>query len=229
MSKIKEEMKTARHKMVREITRCMASVAPKLPLGAISPRILDVLGELPRHLFVQPEHLSEAYLNRPVAIGYGQTISQPFIVALMTDLLDLEPGDTVLEIGTGSGYQTAVLSRLVEQVYTIEICEPLAQRAAATFERLGLPNIHARVGDGHSGWPEAAPFDAILVAAAPAEVPEPLIAQLKPGGRLVMPVGDVAQQLIVVEKQSDHTSVLREIIPVCFVPLTRQDTPPYQD
>jgi protein-L-isoaspartate(D-aspartate) O-methyltransferase len=222
MSAIDDEMTAARALMVREVERSAANVSGSLGRAAISARVLAALRDVPRHLFVPPEHLPEAYLNRPVAIGYGQTISQPFIVALMTDILDLRPDDRVLEVGTGSGYQTAVLARLVDTVFTIELCAPLAERAKRTFDELGLANVHPRTGDGYLGWPEEAPFNAILVAAAPPEVPDALIRQLAPGGRLVLPVGSGAQQLILVEKRSDQSTVLREIIPVCFVPLTRQ-------
>jgi protein-L-isoaspartate(D-aspartate) O-methyltransferase len=216
-------MARAREGMLREIEHSMATYTDSLGAGALSPRVREVMGDVPRHLFVGPEHLTEAYLNRPVAIGYGQTISQPFIVALMTELLDLDPDDKVLEIGTGSGYQTAVLARLARAVFTIELSAPLAARARLILNQLGYTNIEARIGDGHHGWPEAAPFDAILVAAAPPRVPDALVKQLKPGGRLVVPVGGGSQQLIVVEMQSDQSTILREIIPVCFVPLTRQD------
>jgi protein-L-isoaspartate(D-aspartate) O-methyltransferase len=225
MSAIDEEMTASREAMVREVEDSAADLSKELPRGALWPRVLTALREVPRHLFVPPEHLADAHLNRPVPIGYGQTISQPLIVALMTDVLDLKPGDRVLEVGTGSGYQTAVLARLAGTVFTIELCVPLAERAADIFARLGIGNIHARTGDGHLGWPEEAPFDAILVAAAPSEIPEALIRQLAPGGRLVLPVGGTAQQLILVEKRSDQSTVLREIIPVCFVPLTRRADP----
>lgn len=220
MSAIEEEMALARQAMVYEIAR---SARRTLDGREISPRVLEALGAVPRHLFVPPENLAAAYRNRPLPIGHGQTISQPFIVALMSDVLDLKPDDRVLEIGTGSGYQTAVLARLAGAVYTIEISKPLAEGAARIFAELGLTNVEARVGDGHRGWPEAAPFDAILVAAAPPEIPDALVAQLKPGGRLVIPVGREAQQLVLMEKQSDGSTTLREVIPVCFVPLTRQE------
>ena len=226
MSATDEDMTAHRETMVREVATTAAEFARKHGRGAISPRVLAALREVPRHLFVPSEHLSEAYLNRPLPIGFGQTISQPFIVALMTEILDLKPDDRVLEIGTGSGYQAAVLSRLVDTVFTIEISAPLAARARAAFDELGIGNIQSRVGDGHLGWPEAAPFDAILVAAAPRDIPPALVAQLAPGGRLAIPVGEDAQQLILVEKRSDQSTVLREIIPVCFVPLTRQSSPP---
>jgi protein-L-isoaspartate(D-aspartate) O-methyltransferase len=210
-----EELKGAREDMVRLIEATARNLAPQIGRDAFSRRVIDAMRETPRHLFVPREHLHAAYLNRPVPIGHGQTISQPLIVALMSDLI--EPR---------SGYQTAILSRLVAKVFTIEICRPLAERAARTFRELGLANIEARSGDGYLGWPEEAPFDAILVAAAPAEIPPELVRQLKPGGRLVLPVGGPQQQLIVVEKQSDQSTVLRDIIPVCFVPLTRQGSPP---
>lgn len=215
-----------REGMAREIERSVAGLSRTLGRSVLSPGVLGALRDVPRHRFVPPEQLTNSYLNRPVPIGYGQTISQPFVVALMTDILDLKPTDRVLEIGTGSGYQTAVLARLVDTVFTIEVCAPLAERAARTLAELGIRNVEARVGDGHLGWAEEAPFDAILVAAAPSEVPDPLVAQLAVGGRLVLPVGRDAQQLILVEKQRDQSTVLRDIIPVCFVPLTRQGTPP---
>lgn len=226
MSATDDEMTARREAMVCEVATTAVEFARKHGRGAISPRVLAALREVPRHLFVPPEHRSEAYFNRPVPIGYGQTISQPFIVALMTEILDLKPGDRVLEVGTGSGYQAAVLSRLVDTVFTIEISAPLAARARGVFAELALDRIQSRVGDGYLGWPEAAPFDAILVAAAPPDVPPALIAQLAPGGRLAIPVGEGSQQLILVEKRSDQSTVLREIIPVCFVPLTRQSSPP---
>lgn len=229
MTAIDEETRSQREAMVLDIERRMADMLRSIGVrwigpAVLSPRVLAALREVPRHLFVPPEHFSDAYRNRPVAIGYEQTISQPLIVALMTDLLNLEAQDRVLEIGTGSGYQTAILSRLAKSVFTIEVCTPLAERSGLLFEQLGLSNIATRVGDGYLGWPDEAPFDAIIVTAAPPEIPEPLIRQLKPGGRLVVPVGGASQQLIVVEKKSDQSTVLREVIPVCFVPLTRQDT-----
>jgi protein-L-isoaspartate(D-aspartate) O-methyltransferase len=226
MSAIDEQARVEREAMVAGIERAAATLASSLGRGTFAPRVLDALRQVPRHLFVPPAQLPFACRDRPLPIGYGQTISQPFIVALMTDILDLKDSDRVLEIGTGCGYQTAVLARLVREVFTIELCEPLAERAAQAFKTLGIGNVRARVGDGHAGWPEAAPFDAILVAAAPAEIPGALVQQLATGGRLAIPVGAKSQQLILVQKQSDQSTVLRDIIPVCFVPLTRQSDPP---
>ena len=223
MAALDEEMAARREAMVREIERTAASLEPRLGLPAISPRVLEAMRGVERHLFVPPEHLANAYRNSPLPIGFAQTISQPFIVALMTELADVGPGDRVLDVGTGSGYQAAILAKLTSHVFTIELCAPLAARAAETFKRLGLHNITTLVGDGYLGWPEEAPFDAILAAAAPPEIPEPLIRQLKPGGRLVIPVGDAAQQLILVEKTGDQSTVRSEIIPVSFVPLMKED------
>jgi protein-L-isoaspartate(D-aspartate) O-methyltransferase len=162
-----------------------------------------------------------AYANRPLPIGRGQTISQPYIVALMTELMQVKPGDRVLEIGTGSGYQAAVLSALVREVYSIEIVPELGRSAAETLARLGYRNVVTRIGDGYQGWPEHAPYDAIIVTAAPNHVPPALVAQLTPGGRLVIPVGELIQNLMVVAKAADGTTTSTRIIPVRFVPLTR--------
>jgi len=191
----------------------------------ISERTLAVLGQVPRHEFVPDEQKRYAYENRPLPIGARQTISQPYIVALMTDLAEVTKNDTVLEVGTGSGYQAAVLSELAGRVYTIEIVEMLGRRAANTLERLGYNNVTARVGDGYAGWPDQAPFDAILVTAAPEEVPEPLIEQLAVGGRMVIPVGaEYAVQILkVLTKQEDGLVIVSNVIPVRFVPLTRDE------
>ncbi|RMH17646.1 MAG: protein-L-isoaspartate(D-aspartate) O-methyltransferase [Acidobacteria bacterium] len=188
----------------------------------LDPRVMEAIARVPRHEFVPGAYRSRAYDNRPLAIGHGQTISQPYVVALMTDLLELEPGDVVLEVGTGSGYQAAVLAELARRVYTIEIVEPLAERARQTLARLGYDNVEVRIGDGYRGWPEHAPFDAIIVTAAPDHVPQPLIEQLAPGGRMVLPVGKPydTQDLLLVEKSSDGEVTTRTIIPVAFVPLT---------
>jgi len=178
---------------------------------------------VPRHEFVPNGAVRYAYENRPLPIGAGQTISQPYIVALMTDLADLTKDEVVLEIGTGSGYQAAVLAAVADRVYTIEIVEELGQRAASTLKRLGYDNVMTRIGDGYAGWPELAPFDAILVTAAPEEVPQPLIDQLAVGGRMVIPVGAEyeVQDLQVLTKEESGELIVSSVIPVRFVPLTR--------
>ena len=184
------------------------------------PRVLAAMRKVPRHLFV-PEELREfAYENRPLPIGEDQTISQPFVVALMTHLLKLEKGSRVLEIGTGSGYQAAILAELTSEVYTIEILEPLARRAAATLAELGYDKVHVRVGDGYRGWTEAAPFDGILVTCAPEEVPAPLQEQLAEGGRMVIPVGAPGDQELVLIVKEKGRLVRQAVIPVRFVPMT---------
>lgn len=216
-----EQIARAHENMMQEIASSFASHFEATGIAALSPAVENAMRAVPRHKFVDGDDWRDAYLNRPLPIGYGQTISQPYIVALMSELTALSPDAIVLEIGTGSGYQTAILAHLARKVFTIEIVQPLAERAAGRFADLGIHNVECRLGDGYLGWPEAAPFDAILVAAAPADVPEALVRQLKPGGRLVMPVGRSAQQLIVVQMQSDQSTTLREIVPVCFVPLTR--------
>lgn len=188
-----------------------------------SERVMAAMAKVPRHQFIPPAYRAQAYANRPLPIGQGQTISQPYIVALMTELLDTKPGDTVLEIGTGSGYQAAVLAELVGRVYSIEIVEPLGKRAEALLRQLGYTNVAVRIGDGYAGWPERAPFDAIIVTAAAPHVPPALAAQLKPGARMVIPIGaehDV-QFLQVVVKQSDGSIRTQMNLPVRFVPLTR--------
>ena len=189
----------------------------------LSEETLAVLGKVPRHEFVPDEQKRNAYQNRPLPIGARQTISQPYIVALMTDLANVAGDDVVLEIGTGSGYQAAVLGELAEHVYTIEIIEMLGERAAVDLERLGYENVTVRVGDGYAGWPEHAPFDAILVTAAPEEVPQPLIEQLAVGGRMVIPVGGQyeIQVLRVLTKTEEGAVQVSDVIPVRFVPLTR--------
>ena len=192
--------------------------------GVTDARVLAALRAIPRHLFVPPGSEDEAYEDRPVPIGYGQTISQPYIVALMTELARPAPGDRVLEIGTGSGYQAAVLSRLAGTVYTIEIIEPLAEHARQLLAKLECRNVTVRTGDGYGGWPEKAPFDAIVVTAAPDHVPPALLEQIRPGGRLVIPVGGVndVQQLRVMEKDARGEVRTRDVVPVRFVPLVRK-------
>lgn len=184
-------------------------------------RVLEAMSAVPRHEFVPAELRAEAYADRPLPIGHGQTISQPFIVAFMTQALEPQPGDRVLEIGTGSGYQAAVLARLVRHVHTIEIVEPLARRAAADLLRLGLTNVTVRAGDGHRGWPEAAPFDVIIVTCAPEAIPPALVSQLRDGGRMILPVGtpETGQDLVLLRKQGDRVE-RTSVLPVRFVPMT---------
>jgi protein-L-isoaspartate(D-aspartate) O-methyltransferase len=184
-----------------------------------SARVLDVMGRVPRHLFVPEAERGDAYADRPLPIGYDQTISQPYIVAFMTQALDLRPADRILEIGTGSGYQAAILGELAGQVYTIEIVAPLAERARRTLASLGYRNVHVRAGNGYLGWPEEAPFDRIMVTAAPDDVPPALIAQLKAGGIIAIPVGTEYQELRILRKTAQGMETLATL-PVRFVPMT---------
>ena len=213
-----------RQAMIAEL-RDESRLAEEFGAPPISERTLAVLGQVPRHEFVPDEQKRYAYENKPLSIGARQTISQPYIVALMTDLAEVTKNDAVLEIGTGSGYQAAVLSELAGHVHTIEIVEELGRRAASTLERLGYSNVTARVGDGYAGWPDQAPFDAILVTAAPEEVPQPLIEQLAVGGRMVIPVGaeNDVQILQVLTKEDDGQVIVSDVIAVRFVPLTRDE------
>jgi protein-L-isoaspartate(D-aspartate) O-methyltransferase len=210
-----------RRQMVREIEESVDETSVYLGKSSLSPPVMNAMATVPRHEFVPSEWRQFAYLNRPLPIGSGQTISQPYIVALMTDLAEVGPDAVVLEIGTGSGYQAAVLSGLVAHVYSIEILGELSARAGKVLERLGYDNITLRVGDGYRGWPEHAPYDAIVVTAAPEQVPQALIDQLKPGGRLVVPVGprQRTQSLQVLRKNADGSVETRNILPVGFVPL----------
>ncbi|WP_085034427.1 protein-L-isoaspartate(D-aspartate) O-methyltransferase [Ensifer aridi] len=199
-----------------------ARSAPSAVEGqGIDPAVLTTMGKVPRHLFVPNEQRSAAYRDRPLPIGYGQTISQPFIVALMTDLINVGPGDSVLEIGTGSGYQAAVLSPLAGKVYSIEIIPQLGERAAARLAELRYNNVEVKVGDGYYGWPARAPFDGIVVTAAASHIPPPLVEQLAKGGRMVVPVGGpfATQFLMLVEKRRDGSITTRQLLPVSFVPL----------
>ncbi len=207
-----KEMTDQRERMVdRQIER----------RGIENPRVLQALRDVKRHLFVEPEDVTSAYEDHPLPIGHGQTISQPYIVALMTEVIDPQPADRVLEIGTGSGYQAAVLSRLVEHVFTIEIVEALGEAAQARLKNLGYHNVSVKVGDGYKGWPEHAPFDKIVVTAAPPEVPQALVDQLAPGGCMVVPVGSTFQELLLVEKSKGGEISKRVITGVRFVPMVK--------
>ncbi len=210
--------------LVRRIEDDARSTAIWSGRASFDARVLEAMARVPRHLFVPEKLRRYAYENRPLPIGFGQTISQPYIVALMTDLVEPAPGRIVLEVGTGSGYQAALLADLGMRVYTMEIIEPLAEAAKARLEKLGYGNVTTRWGDGYDGWPEQAPFDAIIVTAAASHIPPPLLAQLKPGGRMVIPVGGrfLTQQLVVVEKDADGRIRTRQILPVRFVPLRRK-------
>lgn len=216
-----DEFATLRAELVQEVATATLLSAEETGRPALDNKVLAALGKVPRHRFVPADEIRNAYLNRPLPIGYGQTISQPVVVALMTDLLQLKPGDTVLEIGTGSGYQAAILGELVQAVYSIEIIAPLAKQATMRLKDLGYSNVTSKIGDGYYGWPEHAPFDAIIVTAGASHIPPPLLRQLKPGGRMVIPVGSLflTQYLMLIEKKLDGTITNRQIIPVSFVPL----------
>ena len=187
--------------------------------------VIQAMRDVPRHEFVLPDDSAEAYDDHPLPIGYGQTISQPYVVAYMTEALHVERHHRVLEIGTGSGYQAAVLARLVDQVLTIEIVEALAERARQTFHRLGISNVTNRAGDGYQGWPEEAPFDAIILTAAPDHVPQPLLDQLAVGGRMILPLGKTMQRLILLTRTADGVT-RKDLFPVAFVPMTGEAQSP---
>ena len=211
----------ARAAMVDEV-HFYATLARDTGEKALNEDVMQSLGTVERHEFVPARQKPFAYENRPLPIGHGQTISQPYIVALMTDLIEPGPDDVVLEIGTGSGYQAAILAKLVNHVYSIEIIDALADRAAADLARLGYDNVTTKLGDGYYGWQEHAPFDAIVVTAAASYVPPPLVQQLRPGGRMIIPVGSrfMTQQLLLLEKTEDGEIITRQIAAVMFVPLT---------
>jgi protein-L-isoaspartate(D-aspartate) O-methyltransferase len=211
-----------RRKMVEEIALMARQTAGETGRTAFSPRVMNAMAKVERHRFVAAGDEAHAYRNTPLAIGSGQTISQPYIVALMSDLMNINSGDKVLEIGTGSGYQAAVLAELSSTVYTIEIVEPLGRVAAQRLAAAGYRNVVTRIGDGYQGWPEAAPFDAIMVTAAASTVPPALIGQLKTGGKLVIPVGSQGwhQELLVLTRLPDGTAQTRRVLDVRFVPLT---------
>lgn len=193
--------------------------------GVQNPRVLEAMRDVNRHLFIPPEMQPQAYEDRPLPIHFDQTISQPYIVALMTELLDPQPNDIILEVGTGSGYQAAVLAKIVRHVYSIEIIEGLAKEAGERLKRLKYNNVIVRAGDGYQGWPEQAPFDGIIVTAAAPHIPPPLIQQLKPGGKMIIPVGatSAVQELLLIEKKKDGTITQKSVLPVRFVPLTRKE------
>ncbi len=217
----------ARMDMLDAIVESTAETAGYTGRGKLDRRVLAAMAEVPRHEFVGDDMRSRAYINTALPITHGQTISQPFIVALMTDFLDPEPGHVVLEVGTGSGYQAAVLSSLVKHIYSIEIIPGLTESAGEVLDRLGYENISLRTGDGYKGWPEHAPFDGIIVTAAAPHIPSPLVEQLKPGGKMIIPVENPGgfQELILVEKTGDGSTTQRSVLPVRFVPLTGDHKP----
>lgn len=208
--------------MVREIEDVVAQTSHYIGKNSLDARVMKAMGHVNRAEFVTADSKQWAYYNGPLSIGHGQTISQPYIVALMTDLLEPEPDDSILEIGTGSAYQAAVLASIVKQVYSIEVIRELAVEAEKRLQRLGYSNVEIRCGDGYYGWPEHAPYDGIIVTAAAPIIPLPLITQLKPGGKLVIPVGErhAHQELKVLEKQQDGGIKSRDVLAVAFVPLT---------
>lgn len=224
MEAAEERYVSERKQMLEDIARITRETRAETGRAQLSARVMEAMGRVPRHRLVPAGEEGNAYRNSALSIGLGQTISQPFIVALMTDLLDVKTGDKILEVGTGSGYQAAVLAELGANVYTIEIVEPLGREAAARLAELGYRNVVTRIGDGFRGWPEQAPFDSIIVTAAPPEVPPALIEQLKPGGRLVIPLGQsgATQTLYLIEKLKDGAVNRRSVLAVRFVPLTRE-------
>ncbi len=217
-----DEYARQRMALIKEISNDVRATAFYLGRAELDPRVLKAMEQVPRHEFVPLQERKRAYLNQPLAIGHGQTISQPYIVAIMTDLIEPSAHHRVLEVGTGSGYQAAVLAELVKEVYSIEIIEPLGRSADIRLKQLGYTNVTTRVGDGYYGWSENAPFDAIVVTAAASHVPPPLLKQLKPGGLMVIPVGSrfLVQQLVLIRKNEDGSLVTRQLLPVRFVPLT---------
>jgi protein-L-isoaspartate(D-aspartate) O-methyltransferase len=219
-----DDLEARRARLVDQVAAQVREARGETGRDALSPCVERALRSVPRHRFVPPDLAKDAYANRPLPIGMGQTISQPFVVALMTELAQPGPDARVLEVGTGSGYQAAVLSPCVAKVYSIEIVKPLGERARDLLAELGYRNVEVRIGDGYKGWPEAAPFDAIVVTAAPDHVPQPLVDQLAPGGRMVVPVGarHGVQELLVITKDAEGKAVTRRTMAVRFVPLTRE-------
>ena len=215
---------TLHQRMLAEIAAKTIFATPHLGKAALDPRVMEALAKVPRHAFVPIELRPYAYVDTPLPIGYGKTISQPFIVAVMTDLLAPRPSDTVLEIGTGLGYQSAILSELAQQVYTIELIEELGRQARQRLARMGHSNVEVRIGNGCHGWPEHAPFDRVIVTAAPELIPPTLLYQLKPGGRMVIPAGlPESQQLLLVEKDASGAVSTKEIFQVLFSTLEESD------
>ena len=208
--------------LIHEIEQEVRDTRHYLGKDQLDPRVLAAIATVPRDRFVPAEERRLAYANHPLPIGHGQTISQPYIVAVMTDMLALQAGDRVLEVGTGSGYQAAILAELADEVYSIEIVAPLAERAAAVLQDLGYDQVRTRIGDGYGGWPEQAPFDAIIVTAAVKQIPKPLLTQLKPGGRMAIPIEEAPlhQQLVAIAKDRDGKLSSRPVLPVRFVPFT---------
>ncbi len=217
-----DDFNRQRQHMVDLIEDDVRATSAYIGMTRLSPDVMMAMRRVKRHEFVPESQKPYAYENRPLAIGYGQTISQPYIVALMSDLLDVSAGSRILEVGTGSGYQAAVLGALVSQVYSIEIIEELGQQAKKRLQHLGYKNVHCRIADGYYGWEEHAPFDGIIVTAASSHVPPPLLQQLKPGGRMVIPVGSrfLTQQLLLILKDAEGKVKTRQILPVRFVPFT---------
>jgi len=215
----------ARQEMIAQIESDMLDTSAMVGRSRLSGKVLQAMKNTPRHLFVAEDYQDRAYENRPLPIGYGQTISQPYIVALMTELIDPDPGQKTLEIGTGSGYQAAILSSLVAEVYTIEIVPELYQEATRRLADLKYTNVKTRQGDGYFGWQEQAPFDAIVVTAASDHIPPSLVRQLKPGGRMIIPIGPpfLPQTLMLVTKDQRGRMITRQILPVRFVPFTRSE------
>jgi protein-L-isoaspartate(D-aspartate) O-methyltransferase len=213
-----------RKALLAEIQRDAARTADATGRPRFSARVMGAMDAVPRHRFVPARSVGNAYANRPLPIGHGQTISQPYIVALMTELLTPQPGQVMLEVGTGSGYQASVLAKLVDRVYTIEIIAPLAESAKARLRELGYHNIQVKTGDGYYGWPEHGPYDGIVVTAAAGSIPPPLVEQLKPGGYMVIPVGApfYTQELILLRKDKQGRVTTTSVLPVAFVPLTGQ-------
>jgi protein-L-isoaspartate(D-aspartate) O-methyltransferase len=211
-----------RQELVNVIKDDVTMTSDFLDQGSLDERVLNAIGKVPRHEFVPADQRPYAYENRPLSIGYGQTISQPYIVAIMTDLLKPKKTDRVLEVGTGSGYQAAILAELVDSVYSIEIVKELGEQAAENLKKTGYYTVHTRTGDGYYGWETEAPFDGIVVTAVASHIPPPLLKQLKPGGRMIIPVGGqfMMQYLVLVTKDADNNVTTRQILPVRFVPLT---------